>query len=155
MTPHVPLDLAAEAGPPRVGAFRRALKRWLTEALEARQAAAGRPLDLPDELADAADDLVLATSEALENVVDHAFAGAERPGTMSLRADLVDDVVTIVVADDGHWREPGTAPTTRGRGITLMKNLAEAVVAHAHGGTTVTLRRLLPEPAHDRPRAQA
>lgn len=155
MTPHAPLDLAAEAGPPRVGAFRRALRRWLGEALEARQIATGEPLDLPDDLVDLADDLVLATSEALENVVDHAFAGAERPGTMSLRADLVDDVVTIVVADDGTWRQPGAGPTTRGRGITLMRKLAEAVVDHARGGTTVTMRRRLPQPAHDRPRAQA
>ncbi|HEY2223502.1 MAG TPA: ATP-binding protein [Actinomycetospora sp.] len=155
MTPHVPLDLAAQADPPRVGAFRRALKRWLAEALEARQAAAGQPLDLPDEVADVAEDLVLATSEALENIVDHAFAGVAAPGTMMLRADLVEDVVTIVVADDGHWRAPQTGPTMRGRGLTLMQNLAGAMVEHARGGTTVTMRRLLPEPAHDRPRAQA
>jgi serine/threonine-protein kinase RsbW len=150
-----PLDLAAEAGPPRVGVFRRALRRWLGEELEARQAAVGAPLDLPDELADLADDLVLATSEALENVVDHAFAGSSRSGTMMLRADIADDVVTIVVADDGHWRDPTSGPTTRGRGLTLMQNLAGAEVDHARGGTTVTMRRRLPQPAHDRPRAQA
>ena len=150
-----PLVLSAEAGPPRVGAFRRALRRWLGETLEARQAAGGAPTELPDDLADLADDLVLATSEALENVVDHAFAQDARSGTMSLRADVVDDVVTIVVADDGHWRAPTAGPSSRGRGITLMRNLTDAEVDHGPEGTTVTMRKPLPLVAHDRPIAQA
>ncbi|MCD2192399.1 ATP-binding protein [Actinomycetospora endophytica] len=155
MTPHVPLQLSADAGPPRVGAFRRALRRWLGDALEARQAEVGASPDLSDDLADLADDLVLATSEALENVVDHAFAGVAEPGRMSLQAYLADDVVTIVVADDGHWRAPTSGPTSRGRGITLMQNLTDAEVDHGPGGTTVTMRKPLPQPAHDRPIAQA
>ena len=152
MTPHAALDLAAEARPPRVGAFRRALRRWLGDALEARQAAAGAPPGLPDDLEDLADDLVLATSEALENVVDHAFASASDVGAMSLRADLVDDVVTIVVTDDGHWRSPTTGPTSRGRGLTLMESLTQVEVEHGDGGTVVTMRRPL---SHDRSSAQA
>lgn len=155
MTPHVPLDLSAEAGAPRVGVFRRALRRWLGDVLEARQAAVGGPPELPDELADLAGDLVLATSEALENVVDHAFAGAPQPGTMSLRAHLVDDVVTIVVADDGRWHAPSTGPSSRGRGITLMAYLTDAEVDHGPAGTTVTMRKPLPQPARERPVAQA
>jgi serine/threonine-protein kinase RsbW len=152
---HVALDLAAEAGPPRVGAFRRALRRWLGDALVAHRAAAGQPADLTDDLADLADDLVLATSEALENVVDHAFAGTPLAGTMTLRADVVDDVVTIVVTDDGRWRSPRSGPTSRGRGLTLMESLTDVEVDHGARGTTVTMRRPLPQPAHDRPIAQA
>ncbi|NMO92559.1 ATP-binding protein [Actinomycetospora sp. TBRC 11914] len=153
MSPHAALDLVAEAAPPRVGAFRRSLRRWLGDALEARQTATGEAPDLDDELEDLADDLVLATSEALENVVDHAFADATNPGTMTLRADLVDDVVTIVVADDGRWREPTTGPTSRGRGLTLMESLTEVEVDHGRTGTTVTMRR--PLPVNDRRSAQA
>jgi anti-sigma regulatory factor (Ser/Thr protein kinase) len=153
VSPQAALDLVAEAGPPRVGAFRRALRRWLGEALEARQTATGANPDLDDELADLADDLVLATSEALENVVDHAFANAANPGTMTLRAELVEDVVTIVVADDGQWRDPPTGPTSRGRGLTLMESLTEVEVEHGRPGTTVTMRR--PLPSHDRRSAQA
>jgi anti-sigma regulatory factor (Ser/Thr protein kinase) len=152
VTPHAALDLVAEAAPPRVGAFRRALRRWLGDALEARQIAAGESSELSDDLEDLADDLVLATSEALENVVDHAFAHAPSPGAMTLRADLVDDVVTIVVADDGHWRSPTTGPTSRGRGLTLMESLTAVEVSHGAGGTTVTMRRPL---AHDRTSAPA
>ncbi len=155
VTPHAALDLAAEASPPRVGAFRRALRRWLGEALEARQTAAGAATVLGDDLEDLADDLVLATSEALENVVDHAFASAPSPGAMSLRAELVEDVITIVVADDGHWRSPTVGPTTRGRGLTLMESLTDVEVHHGTGGTTVTMRRPLPQPAHERTSAQA
>ena len=152
MTPQAPpdLDLTAQAAPPQVGSFRRALRRWLGEALDA--VAGGGAAD-EDDLADLADDLVLATSEALENVVDHAFAAAEHPGTMTLRADLVDDVVTIVVADDGRWRDPATGPTSRGRGLTLMESLTEVEVEHGPSGTTVTMHR--PLPAHDRRSAQA
>src|SRR6195952_5835180 len=51
VTPHAALDLAAEARPPRVGAFRRALRRWLGDALEAPPGAGGgtppRPAGLP------------------------------------------------------------------------------------------------------------
>jgi serine/threonine-protein kinase RsbW len=152
VTAHAALDLVAEASPPRVGAFRRALRRWLGDALEARQTAAGASPELPDELEDLADDLVLATSEALENVVDHAFANAPSVGAMTLSADLVDDVVTIVVTDDGHWRSPTTGPTSRGRGLTLMESLTDVEVQHGDGGTTVTMRRPL---VLDRTSAQA
>jgi serine/threonine-protein kinase RsbW len=152
VTPHAALDLVAEASPPRVGAFRRALRRWLGEVLEARQTAAGGSSALPDDLEDLADDLVLATSEALENVVDHAFANTPDVGAMTLRADLDDDVVTIVVSDDGHWRSPTTGPTSRGRGLTLMESLTEVEVEHGEGGTTVTMRRPL---AQERSSAQA
>jgi len=152
VTPHAALDLVAEASPPRVGVFRRALRRWLGDALAARQAATGGSRELSDELEDLADDLVLATSEALENVVDHAFANAPSVGAMTLRADLVDDVVTIVVTDDGRWRSPTTGPTSRGRGLTLMESLTDVEVEHGDGGTTVTMRRPL---AHDRTSAPA
>ncbi len=152
MTPHAALDLVAEARPPRVGAFRRALRRWLGDALEARQSAVGASTELPEDLEDLADDLVLATSEALENVVDHAFANTPAVGAMTLHADLVDDVVTIVVTDDGHWRSPSTGPTSRGRGLTLMESLTQVDVEHGDGGTTVTMRRPL---ARDRTSAQA
>lgn len=152
---HGALDLVAEAGPPRVGAFRRVLRRWLGEALEARQTAAGASPVLDDDLEDLADDLVLAASEALENVVDHAFADVSEPGSMTLRADLADDVVTIVVSDDGSWRDPTTGPTSRGRGLTLMESLTDVEVVHGPTGTTVTMRRPLPAPAHERTSAQA
>ncbi|MFC5065485.1 ATP-binding protein [Actinomycetospora atypica] len=129
MTPHYPLELVAEALPAQVGTFRRALRRWLADALGP-----------DDEAADLGDDLILAASEALENVVDHAYEGVT-PGSMTLTARVDGTEVTVVVTDAGHWREPDTGPTTRGRGIALMESLAEARVDRGEPGTVVTLRR--------------
>ena len=135
MTPLSPLELTAEAVPAQVGAFRRALRRWLGDALGP-----------DDEAADLGDDLILAASEALENIVDHAYEGCD-PGSMTLTATLEAAEVTVVVADAGHWREPDTGPTTRGRGIALMESLAEARVDRGEPGTVVTLRRGTTAPA--------
>ncbi|MDL5155653.1 ATP-binding protein [Actinomycetospora termitidis] len=145
------LDLTAEAAPPQVGAFRRALRRWLGEALDS----AGPDPGTEDELADLADDLVLATSEALENVVDHAYAARGEPGAMSLRAELRDGTVAVVVTDHGQWREPPSGPSSRGRGLAMMERLAETSVDRGEPGTVVTLRRRLPSGAHERSAAQA
>lgn len=150
MTPQAPsdLDLTAQAAPPQVGSFRRALRRWLGEALDAATGDTGAD---GDDLADLADDLVLATSEALENVVDHAYAGGE-PGPMSLRAQVQDGTVAVVVTDHGHWRDPPSGPSSRGRGLEMMERLARTRVDRGEPGTVVTLSRQLP---HDRSTAQA
>jgi anti-sigma regulatory factor (Ser/Thr protein kinase) len=65
---------------------------------------------------DTADDLVLATSEALENCLDHAFVSAPAPGTMSGGAEFMHGAVIMVVTDDGTWRPPDNDPGHRGRG---------------------------------------
>ncbi|MEJ2868871.1 ATP-binding protein [Actinomycetospora sp. OC33-EN08] len=152
MSPQAPpdLDLTAEAAPPQVGAFRRALRRWLGEALEV-----AAPPGTEDELADLTDDLVLATSEALENVVDHAYAAREDPGPMALRAEVRDGTVAVVVTDRGRWRDPPSGPSSRGRGLAMMESLAETSVDRGEPGTVVTLRRRLPSGAHDRSAAPA
>ena len=109
----------------QVGAVRREVRRWLAEVVDD---------------ADAADDLVLAVSEAVENVVDHAFAGLDRPGTMTVTARAEDGEVVASVGDDGRWQEPTTGATSRGRGLAMMESLADSAVVHTgHDGTVVTL----------------
>lgn len=155
MTPQVPpdLDLTVQAAPPQVGAFRRALRRWLGEALDAVVGTAPA-VGTAEEIEDLADDLVLAASEALENVVDHAYADAD-PGPMQLRASVHDGTVAVVVIDRGHWRDPPSGPSSRGRGLEMMERLAETRVERGEPGTVVTLSRRLPQAAPDRPAAQA
>ena len=112
-------------------ALRRSFRLWL-----ARTA---------DE--DTVDDLTLAVYEALANVVDHAYATADSPGPMRLRAAVSEPpdgedelVVTVTVSDDGAWRL-AQDPGWRGRGISLMRSLTRASVLSGPNGTTVRMRR--------------
>jgi anti-sigma regulatory factor (Ser/Thr protein kinase) len=89
----------------------------------------------------AADEVVLATSEALANAVEH---GTEGGGRVHLRVECSpgDDAREIVVRvkDDGGWRTRPPAHD-RGRGLALMRGLMDDVMVRHDGGTTVELRR--------------
>lgn len=84
------------------------------------------------------DDLVLATCEAANNAVEHAQQSREPFFHVSTEIDAA--TVTIVVQDYGQWRQP-PAPGDRGRGLQLMRALAETTVTGDTHGTTVTIRR--------------
>ena len=88
------------------------------------------------------DDLVLATSEAAANAIEHARI------PVTNYVDVVVDVdgssVCITVRDDGRWRDP-TPGIGRGRGLLLMSVLSALSVTAAPGGTTVTLENRSPE----------
>lgn len=85
--------------------------------------------------------LVLATYEALANVVTHAYPGST--GTFDLRARHLAErrVVEVTVTDHGHWRPPPADPgPLAGRGLPLMHNLAESVrIEPGTRGTTVRM----------------
>jgi serine/threonine-protein kinase RsbW len=115
-----------KALPDQLPPVRRVLRLW----------AAGAGLD-----GDGVEDLVLATDEAMANVIDHAY-----PETIG-RFDL-DAVrgpaggITVTVTDYGRWRSPVMSPerSLRGRGLRLMKGLADAVGIEAGGmGTRVQM----------------
>ncbi len=118
------LDFAA-AGQ-ELAPARRELRRWLqTTPLDER----GR------------DDVLLAAGEACANAVEHAYDGGI--GTVALVAAVDGDAVDLVVTDHGHWREP--RPSTRGRGLGIMRRLVDEVdVDTGAEGTRVHLRRALP-----------
>ncbi|MHC1558956.1 ATP-binding protein [Actinomycetospora sp. C-140] len=108
----------------------RLLRRRLTEWL------AGDHLD-----EDVVDDLVMAASEALENCCDHAFVDREA-GVMTLGAHIVDGALVITIVDDGVWQDPPTDPGDRGRGLGMMRALADDVDVRAGpDGTLVALTR--------------
>ena len=88
-------------------------------------------------------DLVLAINEALANCAEFAYVGADRVGTMDLRAwyDRSRSTIAVVVADRGSWRSPD-APSrlSRGRGIPLMEALSDSTTIDAsEAGTHVHL----------------
>ncbi|MGW4589691.1 ATP-binding protein [Amycolatopsis thermoflava] len=128
------------AGEParRAGAgFRRDVAAMPVEATEARRALQKWALaqGIPDELVI---DVTIATYEAMANVITHAYADNMK-GAMTVAAVRTGDVLTVRVADNGQWaRRPGGPDG--GRGLHLMRALAETTFSADSGGTTVTLR---------------
>ncbi|MFI6028076.1 ATP-binding protein [Amycolatopsis magusensis] len=100
-----------------VTVLRRAITSW------------ARALGLDD---DKVQDLALAVHEAMANVVDHAYRGDDGP--MEVRAWPHQGSVIVVVSDHGSWRTPtphAEGYTTRGRGLKLIKTLADEVAVQA------------------------
>jgi serine/threonine-protein kinase RsbW len=88
-------------------------------------------------------DVVLAVNEALANTAEFAYLHAGAPGTIDLEAVRAGDTLTITIADQGRWREstPATQSRSRGRGIPLMRALADDLTIDSSPlGTTVCLR---------------
>ncbi|MET0315814.1 MAG: ATP-binding protein [Rhodococcus fascians] len=94
--------------------------------------------------ANRASDAVLAIYEALANTAEFAYLSAGRPGTVDVKAshDPVESSLTVTVADRGLWRTAAPTPgdRSRGRGIALMKALADrSSIQTSTGGTLVRL----------------
>ena len=90
-------------------------------------------------------DVVLAVSEALANVAEFAYLTFEADGTVDLEAvhNSRRSTLTVTIADRGRWRrpDPGHSQLSRGRGIPLMRILADGVsIDGSLRGTTVCLR---------------
>lgn len=89
-------------------------------------------------------DVILAVNEALANTAEFAYIqGAE--GAVALRAvhDPARRALTVTVSDRGRWREtnPLDLQRSRGRGIPLMRRLADSVIINTSGsGTSVCMR---------------
>jgi serine/threonine-protein kinase RsbW len=89
-------------------------------------------------------DVVLAVNEAMANAAEYAYVAVGSPGTMHVQAhyDWTAATLTVTVSDQGVWRstDPGTTERRRGRGIPLMRALADrAIVDSSPAGTRVCL----------------
>jgi anti-sigma regulatory factor (Ser/Thr protein kinase) len=108
--------------------FRIELGRWLTT------------LKWPE---DDREDFVLAVSEAVTNVVDHAYpAGAvgEVDLVGRLHSTAVSRHIVLLVRDWGRWRPPPQDPGFRGHGLTVIRECTDRLdVQRAPMGTIVTL----------------
>lgn len=90
-------------------------------------------------------DLVLAINEALANAAEFAYVTANSRGTVDMLAHYDRDTgtLTATISDHGVWRAPNPEPRdrSRGRGIPLMKALADHVdIQTSRAGTTVRLQ---------------
>jgi anti-sigma regulatory factor (Ser/Thr protein kinase) len=89
------------------------LRRWVQEVC----AAAGGSRDL-------CADIVLAASEALTNVVMHAYVDREQPGEMRIRARGEEQRLLLEVEDDGVGMRPRLDSPGAGMGLVLIASLA-------------------------------
>ncbi|MCV7041264.1 ATP-binding protein [Mycolicibacterium moriokaense] len=92
---------------------------------------------------DKLNDILLAVNEALTNAAEFAYRG--QPGTMGVDVhyDDTDRSLVVDVFDHGTWRhvDSGAQPNTRGRGIPLMRALAdETTISPSPNGTHVQMR---------------
>jgi len=91
---------------------------------------------------DELDDLVLATSEAAVNAVEHP----QHPVAdfFDVRVDVDGSHLCITIRDYGRWRDP-TPGNGGGRGLLLMSVLSALDITVDPDGTTVTLRNRSPD----------
>jgi serine phosphatase RsbU (regulator of sigma subunit)/anti-sigma regulatory factor (Ser/Thr protein kinase) len=121
-----PLDLRVPSDVEALALVRDSLRVWL-------EGTTATPAD--------AHDLVLAAWEACANAVEHAHEPAAEHVT--LRADLRNGLVRIVVEDSGSWKPPANR-SDRGLGLRLMHSLMSSVdIARDDAGTRVTLEKEL------------
>ncbi|MFF0499636.1 SpoIIE family protein phosphatase [Nocardia aobensis] len=127
--PPQPLHLDIPAEPARLSGVRRALTSWLSAAAVGHDLAA---------------DLVAAANEACTNSIEHAYApGAS--GGVTLTAAHVRGAVCLEIVDTGTWRPQPEDPGTRGRGLSMMRALADDVeIEQTDAGTRVRLTTKLP-----------
>jgi PAS domain S-box-containing protein len=120
-------QLRLSPDPDALVSLRRLTARWLREI-----GAEG----------DEVHDLVMAANEAWQNALEHGTGFARTTVGIDLEVDPHGDV-TIIVRDAGR-RDRAPSDPDRGRGIELMRALADEVTLElAPHGSTVRLRRAL------------
>jgi anti-sigma regulatory factor (Ser/Thr protein kinase) len=88
------------------------------------------------------DDIRLAVSEALTNVVVHAYREAREPGLLEVTAVRAGSEFWVLVSDAGCGLRPRDDSPGLGLGMALMVQLTEGmdVTERSLGGTEVALR---------------
>ena len=120
------LSLHIPADPARLRSVRRNIGRWLS----------GHGVPKPD-----AEDIILASSEACANSIEHAYGPGE--GSVDIDAEVDGGEVTIVVRDAGRWRTSRNGD--RGRGLPLMEACMDTcTLTRGDAGTEVKMQRRIP-----------
>jgi serine/threonine-protein kinase RsbW len=89
--------------------------------------------------------VALAVTEAVTNVVLHAYAPGDETGLVHVVADVADDAIEVVVADDGEGFRPGGSPGLgAGLGIVAESGDDFAIAQRPHGGVEVWMRFFVP-----------
>jgi len=91
----------------------------------------------------------LAVSEAVSNVVAHAYRDVDTPGPVTVAAWTQHGVLYIAVSDGGRGMKPRPDTPDRGVGLALIAQMADGVEIsdrRQRAGVTVRMRFSLDEP---------
>ena len=82
-------------------------------------------------------DIGLVVSEAVINVVNHAYRDSPEPGPVRVRLDLHADEIELMVEDEGSGMTPRPDSPGLGLGIPLIATVSERfdIRSGADGGT--------------------
>ncbi len=97
--------------------------------------------------ADAVDRVRLAVSEAVTNVVEHAYAGGE-VGCVQMQAAVEGGELLVLVSDGGSGLNPRRVSRGLGLGLALMADVCDGltIAARSSSGVDVQMRFLLAAP---------
>jgi serine/threonine-protein kinase RsbW len=86
--------------------------------------------------------IALAVSEAVTNVVVHAYRDGAEPGSVELTADIAGDELVVTVADSGSGLRAGTDSPGLGLGLAIIAETADEIDLRraASGGLELTMR---------------
>ncbi len=77
----------------------------------------------------------------MENALQHAYPRTGGPVTLTAQRADEEVVVEEEVSDEGLWRPAPADPGWRGRGLMVMRQLADQIqLSRQRRGTTVRLR---------------
>jgi anti-sigma regulatory factor (Ser/Thr protein kinase) len=87
-------------------------------------------------------DIALAVSEAVSNVVNHAYRDDDGTGQVLLEADREGDQIAVVVSDEGSGMTPRIDTPGLGLGLPMIASLADVLEVRVRpgGGTEVHMR---------------
>lgn len=85
-------------------------------------------------------DIALAVSEALANVVAHAYPAGPPPGPVTVDAALAGDVLEVVIVDEGVGMPPPADRPAAGLGLAVIARTADRLeLGDAAPGTRVRM----------------
>ena len=90
----------------------------------------------------ALDSIAICVSEAMTNVVVHAYRHEERPGTIEVAAELDGDSMCVRVRDRGGGLQPRLDSPGLGLGLPLISQISarSEILSPEHGGTELIMR---------------
>lgn len=86
------------------------------------------------------EDIALAVSEALTNVVEHAYSEAPVPGVVAVEAALTEGALDVELCDEGAGMPPPADHPVTGLGLALIAQVADRLeLLDATPGTRVRM----------------